>query len=921
MLNTTTTAYVLDFEEISAADLPLVGGKGANLGEMVKADFPVPPGFCLTTAAFERFIALSDPDWLYRQLDRIEAADLDSTRQIGSQIRQRLQQTPIPGDIRAAVLSAWKQHGTNDAYAVRSSATAEDLPDASFAGQQDTYLNVCGEEALLAAVRDCWASLFTDRAILYRIQNGFSHREVQLSVVVQRMVLPDISGILFTADPVSNHRHIATIDASFGLGEALVAGLVSADLYKVDKRSWQVVEAQIADKQLAIRPSRGGGTYQEKLADNLRHARVLNDQQVVALAQIGARIEAHFGHPQDIEWAIEQEAIYILQARPITTLFPLPEPQPRDSALHLYMSFNHAQVMTDPMPPMAHSVLRLLIPFGKQAADAYNPYLASAGGRLYADLTPLLHNRLLGPRLPEILSIADPLIADGMKQISGRPAFKAHARASHPVSNWTIIHFALPILRQIMALLWFKRPEEGVTSITERINRINQQAEARLAAAAPSFPRLQEAQRLLNEIFRREAGKLIPYVGTGILARVMLARLTAGHANPDDITAVQRGLSGNVTTEMDLRVGDLADTARQSPELTAYLLSATQEMDTGKDTTHPRSSALASVNARRVSTSFSKEVASLPGGLEFLRAWHAFLQAYGMRGPGEIDITRPRWQDDPRSLLQVIVGNLQTGKPGAHRQHQRQLAAAGTAAGERLIQAAQHGLLGPLRAKAVRRLVRVVRGYVSTREHPKFMIIRLFGLVRTVMEETAATLVADNRLDHCEDVWYLELPELIHALQQPQEDLRPRIQQRRTTMARYRQMRPPRVITSDGEVPIVSYAKGDLPDGALPGNPVSAGVVEGVAHVILDPTREVLSKGEILVAPFTDPGWTPLFINAAALVMEVGGMMTHGSVVAREYGIPAVVGVLEATTLLRTGQRIRVDGDKGYIELLDVVDC
>lgn len=890
-----TTAYVLDFEEIDAAALPLVGGKGANLGEMVKAGFPVPPGFCVTTAAFQRFIAQADPDWLYGPLDQIEAADLDSTRQIGAQIRDRLRQTPIPADIRDAVLSAWEQHGTSNAFAVRSSATAEDLPDASFAGQQDTYLNICGAEALLAAVRDCWASLFTDRAILYRIQSGFNHREVQLSVVVQRMVLPDISGILFTADPVSNHRQIATIDASYGLGEALVAGLVSADLYKVDKRSWQMVEAQIADKQLAIRPAANGGTYQEILSEQLRHARVLSDQQAVALAQMGTRIEAHYGRPQDIEWAIEQGAIYILQARPITTLFPLPEPRPRDDSLHVYISFNHAQVMTDPMPPMAHSILRIFLPFGKGDDDTYNPYLASAGGRLYADITPLLRNRLLGRRLPDILNIVDPLIAGGVTQIADRESFTANGQATHRASNRAFLHFVLPVLHRVLGLLWFKRPEEGVAAATNLINRINQQGEARLAAAPPGRPRLRVAQQLLNETFKNEVGNLAPFVGTGIVARGLLARLTEGAADPDDLTAVQRGVTGNVTTEMDLRVGDLADIARQSPELTAYLLSATA------DAPHL----------------LAASIAALPGGPEFLQAWHSFLQDYRMRGPGEIDITRPRWNDDPRSLLQVIAGNLQSGTMGGHRQHQRQLVAAGTAAGERLVQAANHGLLGPLRSRIVRRLVRVVRGYVPAREHPKFMIIRLFGQVRAVILETAAALVADNRLDCLEDIWYLALPEVIDALEHPAEALRPRIQQRRAAMARYGQMRPPRVITSDGEIPTVHYAKEDIPAGALPGNPVSAGVVEGIARVILDPTRETLNKGEILVAPFTDPGWTPLFINAAALVMEVGGMMTHGSVVAREYGIPAVVGVLDATTLLQTGQRIRVDGDKGYVELLD----
>ncbi|MCI0395276.1 MAG: phosphoenolpyruvate synthase [Chloroflexi bacterium] len=876
--------YILNFREICAADLPVVGGKGANLGEMARAGFPVPPGFCLTTAAFGRFIAQAGADWLYGRLDQVQADDLETVRQIGQEIRDRLQQMAVPGDVAAAVLATWRGQGEQHAYAVRSSATAEDLPGASFAGQQDTYLNVCGQAALLEAVRNCWASLFTDRAILYRLQNGFAHRDVQLAVVVQRMVLPDISGILFTADPVTNHRGLATIDASYGLGEALVAGLVSADLYKVDKRRWEVVEVQVRDKQLAVRPVPGGGTVQEEVPGDLRQTRVLPDEQAVALAQMGARIEQHYGRPQDIEWAIEDEAITILQTRPITSLFPLPEPRPEDDALHVYASFNHAQVMTDPMPPMAHSIWRTLFPFGKIPPDGYSSVMLPAAGRLYIDITSLLHNPHIGRRIPQVFTVGDPLIADGLQQIIGRAEFKE--RAAKPVKTRAIARFMLPVLLRIGALLWLRRPEGGVPAVSALIGRIEQAARAQLAAAAPGLPRLQTGQQLLDRVFLGWVGHLIPYIATGVMARVLLARLTRGCADPADLASIQRGLSGNVTTEMDLQVGDLADVARQSPSVAAWLLA----QDGGP--------------------------AALPGGPEFWQAWQRFLQTYGMRCPGEIDISRPRWRDDPRSLLQVIRGNLQTGEMGGHRRHHQQLAAEGLAAGERLVQVARRGFLGPIRARLVQRLVRVARGYLPVREHPKFLFIRLLGHIREIIVETADSLVAAGRLDHRDDVWYLELPELIQALENPAEELRPRIRQRQAEMARYRRLRPPRVITSDGEIPAVGYAGRDVPAGALPGSPVSAGVVEGLAHVVHDPTQEILAKGEILVAPFTDPGWTPLFINAAGLVMEVGGLMTHGSVVAREYGIPAVVGVVEATSHIHTGQRIRVHGDKGYVELL-----
>ena len=302
---TDATLYTLPFSQISAADLPLVGGKGANLGEMSRAGFPVPPGFCVTTHAFRDFVAAC-PQMaeFYAALAELPPEDLMAARRIGEMIRQTLHETAIPDEVVTAVTHTCHTLDPDAAYAVRSSATAEDLPDASFAGQQDTYLNVRGETAILNAVRRCWASLFTDRAILYRQQNGFAHQDVALSVVVQQMVLPDVSGILFTADPVSQNRHITSIDASYGLGEALVAGLVSADLYRVDTRRNALVEVKIGDKRLAIRPLPTGGTAQQTLSDEQRTAQVLSEAQAIDLAQLGQRIAAHYQKPQDIEWAI-----------------------------------------------------------------------------------------------------------------------------------------------------------------------------------------------------------------------------------------------------------------------------------------------------------------------------------------------------------------------------------------------------------------------------------------------------------------------------------------------------------------------------------------------------------------------------------------------------------------------------------------
>jgi pyruvate,water dikinase len=375
----------------------------------------------------------------------------------------------------------------------------------------------------------------------------------------------------------------------------------------------------------------------------------------------------------------------------------------------------------------------------------------------------------------------------------------------------------------------------------------------------------------------------------------LLLRLTRNLADSAEVEAVGRGLTGNVTAEMDLAVGDLADLVRRLPGVAEHLRNQDVE------------GALA----------HAKELAD---GAEFVAAWERFMARYGMRGPSEIDFSRPGWSEAPASLIQVILANLQHEQPGAHRAKHAQLAQAGEAAGAHLAEAARRGPFGRVRAAIVRRLVRVERNLMATREHPKYLLIRLRGLVRPILLDLGVKLAQQGRIGAAEDIWFLTLPELIAALEHPDEELCSRMAERTAEFARFWHITAPRVITSDGEIPSAHHSTDDLPAGALAGIPVSAGIVEGTARVLLDPQREQLYPGEILVAPFTDPGWTPLFINAAGLVMEVGGLMTHGSVVAREYGIPAVVSVLDATRKIKSGQRIRVHGNEGYVEILNGKD-
>lgn len=879
---------IVSFSQILPGDVARVGGKGMNLGALAQAGFPVPPGFCVDTEAYRRFVAgcRAFPELLDR-LDRLGADDVAGVRELGARVREALLATPLPPEVGRAALAAHAELGVDHNYAVRSSATAEDLPGASFAGQQDTFLGVRGGDALLDAIRRCFASLFTDRAILYRARGGFGHRGVALAVVVQRMIAPDAAGILFTADPVTGHRKTLTIDAGFGLGEALVGGLVTADLYRVDRRARTIKEVRVGDKRVAIWPLPGGGTRTEELSPERRHARVLDDAAIFALTELGERVEAHYGGaPQDLEWCFEGDRLHLLQARPITALYPLPEPAPDDGALHVYFSFSHAQNMTDPISPFGRDLWRAVLPIGKSRVGAVpgdSTTLTTAGGRLYIDVTPALRVPRLRRLIGRVLRTVYPDIAATLETLADRPEVQAAAQPRGAVVRATLgLLWTVPF--RLAWLLVGARLQDQARWADGFIAAIYREVEAAISAQPPGAPRLRAARAALAGVFKIFPA-LPPRIGAGLIALGKLRRRFEGTPHAADVEALQRGLVGNVTTEMDLRVGDLADLVRPHPELIAAL-----HDHPGDDLSRLR---------------------ALPGGTAFVDALAEFLRRYGARGQGEIDIGRPRWADDPTFLLRSVAGAAAHGEAAAHRRRFARLQAEGEAAAARLVAAASW----PARPW-VQRLTLAVRHCLGVREHPKFLLVRCLELVRRLALEAAEQLVRRQQLAAADDVWMLGFDELIAHLDDPAADARPLALARRADHERFRPMSPPLVVTSEGEVPQRPVPE-DLPEGALAGLGASAGVACGLARVVLDPAAEVLRAGEILVAPYTDPGWTPLFVHAAGLVCDVGGMMTHGSVIAREYGIPAVVGVGDGTRRLRTGQRLRVDGGRGIVEVLE----
>lgn len=880
---------VISLTEVGADDLPTVGGKGANLGVLAAAGLPVPSGFCVTTAAFDRFMGQdAEIEAMLGALDELSAEDVEGVRQRAGRLREHLRTLEVPEAVAKAVRAAVVEAGQEHAYAVRSSATLEDLPDASFAGQQDTYLEIRGAADIEQRVRDCWASLFTDRAVLYRRQHGYRSSAARLAVVVQRMARPEVSGILFTADPVSGHRGICSIDASYGLGEALVSGLVDADLYRVNKATGALVEVRVGAKARAIRPRDEGGTHMVDVPESDRERRCLDDEAVASLTELGRRVEALQGGPQDIEWGIEDGEVTLLQARAITSLFPLPEPvapgRPR-----VYVSFGHIQVNTVPMVPMAHSVFGHVFPFFKPGPGQVSRMLASAGGRIYMDLTAPLLRWPMSKVIPRVLMTLDSPIAERLIAAIDRPEFHKgdKGRVLPRRGVLALVRRALP---RLLYRLWWARPMRSHEEYRQIIESNAEQCRQRLAAAEPGGPRLRESIRLLSELFLGPLLKThFSMLMAGMMAWGLLRKVMRGRVSEATVRALSRGLPGNITTDMDLELGDLADRAREIPTLAEHLKEASPE------------SAIESARA-------------LPEAAPFLERWDRFIDRYGHRGPGEIDISVPRWADDPASLVTSLVGMLGS-EPGDHRRRHAAAVAEGEAAVEEILAASRGGL--GLRYRLVRRLVAAARAYLALREHGKFLAMQTLMRVRVAVVEAAGLAVQRGWLGHEDDAWMLTLDELVALFEGGDPAaMRGQIEQRRDDYARYARLVPPRVMTSDGEQPAPREVV-ELAPGELGGLAASAGTVEGVARVVLDPREQVLHAGEILVAPFTDPGWTPLFVHASGLVMEVGGLMTHGSVVAREYGLPAVVGVDGATTRIRTGQRIRVDGDRGRVTLLD----
>jgi pyruvate,water dikinase len=887
---------ILSFH-VDNVNLEKAGGKGVNLCKLAQAGFPVPDGFIITTPAYHEFLKHNNlADKIFARVGKVQLDEPVSLEETSTEIRSWFREGHTPNQLTEKIESAY--HDLDQpGVAVRSSATTEDLPGYSFAGQQDTYLNIIGREALLAAVVSCWSSLWTARAIGYRARNNISHEDIALAVIVQKMVPAEVSGVLFSANPLNGSRLETVIDATLGLGEALVSGQVEPDHYIVASEKKSIQEKSFGSKHITMYGKPDGGTFTEEADKSNQQA--LPDKRIIELTEFGAKIADLFNYPQDVEWAWADDQFFILQSRPITSLFPIPEGM-RQNPLRVMYSFASVQGILLPITPLGQDVIKLLFAggaslFGFQRDHKTQGIVEIAGERIWVDITPGLHHPIGSRLIPKFLSLIDTSAAKALIRIFEDPILGA---GKGRIKSKTVIRLLRFVIPNFMRVLGYVHHPEGKANLIlqasqEEINQLR----ADNQAAGETEKQLQHSIAAIVQLWGAFP-YAVPNIFTGLLAGLLpLAILNSFSkhltGSNDLALEVTRGLPHNVTTEMDLALWETARQIQNDDAALQIMLDSSTESLCSK-----------------------YHSGELPQTAQ--KSLESFLEKYGMRGLGEIDFGRPRWKEDPTHIIGVLQSYLQIEDPNlAPDVIFKQGKEAAESAIVELETAARKTSAGWLKAKIVRAAAKRVRELAGLRESPKFHIVQMMWIFRQGLLDSCFELVSKGIIDNADDLFYLYYEELEALTAGEVRNWGQLIHERRR---RYSQemvrMQIPRLLLSDGRVFYEGITPGKGIENQLLGNPVSPGMAEGLVKVVKDPLKADLVPGEIMVCRGTDPAWTPLFLAASGLVMEMGGMMTHGAIVAREYGIPAVVGVNQATTILQNGQRIQVNGSTGEIRFL-----
>ncbi|GAB6180920.1 PEP/pyruvate-binding domain-containing protein [Desulfotomaculum defluvii] len=865
--------FIKSFKEVTAKDVATVGGKGANLGELFLAGFPIPSGFCITVEAYRKFIRNAN-------LSDI-SIDRDSVAQISREIIEKIYLEKMPEELRAAIINAYYSIiGPNSPVAVRSSATAEDLPEASFAGQQDSYLNV-NDETLLDSVKKCWASLWTERAIHYRIKNGFDHNKVFLAVVVQRMVPSEASGVAFSINPITFDNSQITIESVWGFGEGIVSGHINPDRFIVDKTNKKILSQGITEKEQSIVLAEDGlGTRSTLTSDNIKNASSLTTEQIISLSRYVCSIEEHFGFPQDIEWAVADNRIYILQSRPITTLSMCHSIKKADE-LH-YFNFD---------PNLEWTNMQWV-------RERYHQPLSILGWSILAPCQSeglrFVCETLIGKRLP----------AD----------YKFYAWIhGYFYQNFTIMKEVYPSLamKTILTTDEEKRfmPKHGffkdlklILNMFLKVKKLNATMDKAFNELLPGY--LQEIKRLREyklstisdvELYQyiitcRDLGKsFFQYQLASALPAdnyyTMLTKLLG-----DDVSLSAKlvsGLPNNLTVETNDDVWCLAQTLQKSPQLLmAFHANSTE--------------------------SFLNHAGNSEDGCHFISELNDLLNKHGHLNTN-MDIATDFWWEKPDIVFAMIRGFLSTNDKydpitrGLEKKDVREKT-------EKYVRSK----LSFVKKYIFNRILDPTQRYMLLRDNRHYYITMPFSLIKKAIREMSQRLQEEGILKHAEkDIFYLTIDEIEMIIKRNIDT---------KNVDHLISLRKAQKSIDIDALPAIFNGWPEIKcdqetrqhnGGILKGIGGSPGIASGPVKVIRSLNDFAQFKaGDVLVANNTDPAWTPLFAIASAVVTNYGGLLSHGAIVAREYGVPAVLGVTDVTETLKDGQIIEVNGSKGTVSLI-----
>ncbi len=880
---------VLNLRTVQNADLAAVGPKAMSLVHLSRIGIPVPPGFCVLGAAYREHLEENGLiPHISSSVDQLSNTSSRAKSALLSALRLAILEPPLTSVLRNEIEDHYRALGA-DRVAVRSSATAEDLPGYSFAGQYETYLGVAGLEDCIEAIKKCWASLWTERAYDYRDKNGFDHLALDMAVIVQSVLQPHASGVVFTMDPVSGRSDRLVMEACFGLGDSLVSGRVVPDRFILEKENLRILSQTLSEKAVKSVVGGEGGVEEQAVPADRARAPSVGRSTVRRLGRLAKRAEAALGSPQDMEWAVQGRKVFFLQSRPITGLRGGKSWEDRQ----VWTNANIGEVVPDVVTPANWFLVKVL---GTAVFDSVfrwigidfkdNQLVGKVAGRAYFNINTFEGALRHFPGLRKM----------DLSQVLGGEQGRLVELGELEIPESDIPDFGFSRLRFIfkMPLFAFRvlahSPRRGAQYVADMKERGEHLLRIDIGCL-PDETIVAHLRSAVDEIYENVHG--IAFSGLGMFHFTQLAKACKKWLGDGDGTFANRLLAG--MGDMDiaragLELWRLAARAQESPAVRRAVLSGDSWGVT------------------------RKRISNLEGGDEFLRCWDRFMGQHGHHTRGELEVYNPRWSEMPDYILETVRAYLKSTVTTNPLEHYEKRARER----DELAAECRRRLKNPFRRLMFNFYLNQAQRGCVLRENIKSVAVVYWAAIRSMLLELGERFAKRGITGGRDDIFFLEFDEVVPVIRGEAEfKVRETVASRRAEYERNMRITPPKVVV--GKFDTESFVPEDIDceRDSLTGIPVCPGIVTGPARVILKTnTNERILPGEILVAPFTDPGWTPYLLPAAGIVVDQGGLLSHGSIIAREYGIPTVVNVGPATRLITTGQTIQVDGTRGYVRIL-----